>query len=454
MQSMRSVWAHQAQPTLNFGPFQEGGRMRLKIENIPVSSIKPRERPWRTHPPEQLALLRRSISRFDIVEPILIDSQHRVVCGSGIVQAAIAEGRETIPIIRAEHLTDDELRAYAVAANRLADLGGYDEDLLALELQEIASLLEEPDLSVLGFEPAELDRLLGHTQTAIEADADEVPALAPDRPIAAAGDLWQIGSHRLVCGDALSAASYDLLMGEEKAQLVLTDSPYNLPTRAFSGSGSIKHPNFVQGFGEMTGGQYTRFLTEAMRRSQAHMLDGALGLFFIDGKHMLEMLRAGSIVFGTPKNIITWVKSQGGMGSLWRSQTEFIVCFKNGTAPHQNNVMLGKYERNRTNAWFYDGLSTPSSERQELLKQHPTCKPIPLLSDAILDVTTQGSIVLDSFCGSGSLIIAAERVNRRAYTIEMDPLYVDVALRRARRTLEIDPVRTRDGARLSELGEV
>lgn len=426
---------------------------RLNLEYLPPQSIKARKRAWRTHSPDQLALLRRSLRKYDFVEAVLIDSRDRVVCGSAIVEAAIAEGFDVVPVIRAEHLTDDELRAYAIAANKLAEMAGYDEALLAEELQELADILEEPDLSGLGFEQGELDRLLGLTEVHMEEDDEQVPLLDPTKPIAALNDLWEIGPHRLACCDALNPASYELLMQGEKAQLVIDDVPYNLPTKAFSGTGRVKHANFVQGFGEMTPGQFTRFLTEAMRQSQSHMLNGALGLFFIDGKHLLEMLRAGSIVFGTPKNVITWVKHQGGMGSLWRSQTEFVVCFKNGSAPHQNNIMLGKYGRNRTNAWFYDGMNTPSPERDKLLACHPTCKPVKLLADAILDVTTQGSIVLDSFAGSGSLILAADRTQRRAYTMELDPLYVDVALRRARDTLDLDPVRVRDGARLSDLDE-
>lgn len=428
--------------------------MCLKLEYISPKSIRPRERAWRTHPREQIELLRRSVRRFDVVEAVLVDSQDRVVCGSAIVEAAIAEGLETIPVARVDHLTDDELRAYAIAANRLADLAGYDEALLAEELQEIASLLEEPDLSVLGFEQGELDRLLGLTELADDGEADEVPNVMAERPIAARGDLWQIGPHRLLCGDALDPASYDLLMAGEKAQLILTDPPYNLPTRAFSGGGRIKHRDFVQGFGEMTSAEFTRFLTEAMRQGQRHLCDGALALYFIDGRHMLEMLRAGSIAFGHALNIITWVKPQGGMGSLWRSQTEFVVCFKNGQAPHQNNVKLGKHGRNRTNAWFYQGMGTPSAEREQLLAMHPTCKPTSLLADAILDVTAQNAIVLDGFAGSGSIIVAAHRVDRRAYALELDPLYVDVALRRVRKTLGIDPIRARDGARLSELDGV
>ena len=203
--------------------------------------------------------------------------------------------------------------------------------------------------------------------------------------------------------------------------------------------------------GEMSPGEFTRFLTTVMRHMALHSMDGSLHALFMSYHYLLELLRAGSIVYGRPKAICTWVKKQGGQGGLFRSQTEFIAYFKNGTAPFLNNVQLGRHGRNRTNAWFCDGMNTPSAERDELLAEHPTPKPVELLKDAILDVTQIGDIVLDPFAGIGSIILAAHACERRAFAMEIEPGYVDVSLRRVRKSLVSEPVRESDGMTFTEL---
>lgn len=423
----------------------------IELEYMKPAEILPRKRKFRTHPNNQIELIAQSLRERGCLEPVLVDSENRIVCGEAVVEAARNIGLNRIPIVRAEHLSDDDLRAYAIAANKLAELAGYDEELLGLELSEINELLGEPDLTSLGFEAAEIDRLLGLTEYEGDAAAETVPPLQPDKSVCRPGDLWLLGEHRLLCGDALRAESYATLMQDELAQLVLSDLPYNLSVRDISGNGRFKHREFVQAAGEMSRHEFTRFLTVAMRQMRANSADGSLHFLFMSWHHLLELLRAGSIVYDELKSIVTWVKKQGGQGSFYRSQTEFIAVFKHGRARHVNNIQLGRFGRNRTNAWFCDGMNTPGSGRDELLAMHPTVKPLDLLCDAILDCSEKGQIVLDPFVGSGSTIIAAGKVGRRARAMELDPLYADVALRRFLAATGMMPLRESDGATLEEL---
>ncbi len=427
--------------------------METSLEFITPDLIKERPRAWRTHSAEQLKSAIASVRQYGIVQPVLLDSQNQIVCGTLILDAAKELRLNTIPIIRVDRLTDDELRLYAVTAQKLADQGGYDENLLAEELDEVLARVGDFDLEALAIPQAELDRLFGNDAlAATDDDQDFAANQGPD--ISQLGDLWEIGPHRLLHGDSLCSTSYEALMGGEKAAFVLSDVPFNLPANAISGLGKHKHQDFIQAAGELSPNEFTRFLTQAMRLIAEHSRDGALVAIFMGYQFLLELLRAGNVVFGRPKAMCTWVKNHGGMSALYRSQTEYIVFFKHGTAPHTNNIMLGKHGRNRTTAWNYAGMNSFSPERDELLSLHPTPKPVPLLQDAILDVTRKGDIVLDPFAGSGSLILAAEAAGRRAYTIELDGKYVDGSLRRISKALGIDPKRDSDGMSFSALTQL
>lgn len=424
--------------------------LQHRIDYLPPSAIKPRLRQWRTHTPRQLEFMCASLRARGPVEFPLVDSSDRLVCGSLMVEAAKAIGLNEIPILRVEHMTDAALREYALAAARIAELSGMDELLIGEELRELEELLAEPDFGSLGWESAELDRILQLTDNDLGLADDEVVEPGNSPAVSQNGDRWLINDHVLQHGDALVEENHCRLMDGELSRFTLTDGPYNLPASTISGNGRFQHDDFVMGAGEMSPGEFTRFWTRTMRNIASVSMDGSLHAFFMGGQYLLELLRAGAIVFGRPKAICTWVKRQGGQGALFRSQTEFIAYFKLGTAKHQNSVMLGKYGRNRTTAWMYDGMNTMSVERDELLAIHPTCKPVEMLSDAILDVTKRGDIVLDPFAGSGSTIIAAERTERRARCLELDPLYVDASLRRVRKALGYDAVRERDGVKFSD----
>jgi hypothetical protein len=192
--------------------------------------------------------------------------------------------------------------------------------------------------------------------------------------------------------------------------------------------------------GEMSEAEFTKFLSTAFRHLAQFSVDGSIHFICMDWRHLLELLRAGRIAYSELKNLCVWTKSNGGMGSFYRAQHELVAVFKSGTAPHINNIELGQNGRNRTNVWQYGGLNSFQAGRDEKLAMHPTVKPVALIADAILDCSRRQSIILDPFAGSGSTIVAAERVGRRAYTMELDPAYVDVTLRRLRKVCGIEAV--------------
>jgi 16S rRNA G966 N2-methylase RsmD len=260
---------------------------------------------------------------------------------------------------------------------------------------------------------------------------DEVPDPLPGPAVGQRGDVWVLGRHRLVCGDALDDAVYELLLDGEKAKFVFTDPPYNVPVDGHvCGRGRFRHREFVMASGEMTPAAFTDFLKGVFRLLVAHTTDGSVHDICIDWRHLAEMMASGNEVYSELKNLCVWSKTNAGMGSLYRSQHELVFVWKAGTAPHVNNVELGRHGRNRSNVWVYPGITTMRAGRLEELAMHPTVKPVALVSDAIKDCSHRNDIILDPFLGSGTTVIAAERTGRRARAIEIDSVYADVAIRR------------------------
>lgn len=404
----------------------------IKLEQAPISALKPYPRNARTHSKRQIEQIARSIDRFGFTNPVLVDDAMMIIAGHGRVEAAKVLGLEEVPIVRLSHLTEAEKRAYILADNRLAEKSGWDQEILAIELQGLIDL--NFDVEIAGFAIAEADAIIGAA-----ADADpEGPSTPEDQtpaPEAAAitqpGDVWILGPHRLLCGDALQAESYAALMQTETADLIFTDPPYNVPIDGFvGGNGNATRREFAMASGEMTEREFEAFLTTALKAAAAVTNDGSFAFVCMDWRHMSEMLAAGRAVFDELKNLCVWTKSNGGMGSLYRSQHELVFVFKRGTGPHLNNVELGRFGRNRTNVWAYAGVNAFGAHRDAELAMHPTVKPVALIQDAILDVTKRGDILLDPFGGSGSTLVAAERCGRKARLIELDPLYCDVIVRR------------------------
>lgn len=437
------------------------GHPNLRIEWLAISALKSDPGNPKQHSARQVRQIARSIESFGFNAPILIDRNNRILAGHGRVLALQILGRTEVPVIRIEHLTSEQAAAYAIADNRLADLAVWDDRLLGERLRELAAVDLDFSLDVIGFTMGEIDLRIeqavqGLTDAKPDA-ADELPSIAGEAAIAKPGDLWCLGRHRIFCGDALDASTYRFLLEGSKAQAIFTDPPYNEPVFGHvSGKGRVRHREFSMASGEMNREQYTHFLRRAIEHLVQHSVNGSLHFICMDWRHQLDLLLAAEGTYSELKNLCVWVKDNAGMGSLYRSQHELVFVLKNGTRAHRNNVQLGQFGRNRTNVWHYPATSHfgRRGEEEDLLAQHPTPKPVALVADALLDCTARGALVLDPFLGSGSTVIAAERVGRFCRGIELDPLYVDLAIRRWQRFTGDHAVHAGTGKRFEELAGV
>jgi len=407
-----------------------GGRIAVIYRPTSALTLDPKNP--RHHDHRQIRQIARSIEAFGFNVPILVDARQKVIAGHGRLLASRELGLREVPTIQLEHLTEAQPRGFMVADNRLTEISDWDERLLAEQLKDLSELNLEFSLEVTGFTMGEIDlRIEGLSEAATDDPADTLPL--PHGPtVTRLGDLWVLGRHRVLCGDALDGAAYVTLMEGERAAMVFTDPPYNLPVDGFvSGLGATRHREFVAGSGEMNEAEFTSFLTQAFTHLVRHSVDGSLHFICMDWRHMGEILGAGR-VYSDLKNLCVWAKSTAGMGSLYRSQHELVFVFKSGRAPHRNNVQLGQYGRHRSNLWSYPSASAfgRGGEEGKLLALHPTVKPVGMVSDAIMDCSARGEVVLDVFLGSGTTVIAAERTGRRCFSLELDPAYVDTVVRR------------------------
>jgi DNA modification methylase len=396
------------------------------IETVPIPLLRPWAKNARTHSKKQLRQIADSIRRFGFTNPVLIDGQHTILAGHGRVEAAKLLGMDTVPCLRLDLMSESEKRAYVLADNKLALNAGWDDELLA---EELKALLADETLDIgieqTGFSIAEVDQLIDGAATVVEADPaeDVIPFTASPR--CRDGDIWALGRHRLMCGNALTADVVAALMQGERARMVFTDPPYNVAIDGHVGGlGAVRHREFAMASGEMTVQQFTSFLRQAFEQLVHHSQEGSIHYVCMDWRHLAEILEAGS-VYTELKNMIVWVKDNGGMGTFYRSRHELIFAFKNGTAPHINSFELGQHGRSRSNVWQYRGINSFRSGRMEELHLHPTVKPVAMIAEAIKDVSARGDIVLDLFGGSGSTLIAAQKTGRRAYLCELDPIYCD-----------------------------
>ena len=404
----------------------------LQIMSAPLRTLKPSQSNARTHLKRQIKQIAGSIIAFGWTYPILIDEDKNIIAGNGRYLAACELGLTEVPVMTLNGLTQAQKRSLAIADNKIAANAGWDRSVLAAELGELATLLPEIDLdiSITGFEPAEIDALAIDFTDPEREPLDEVPIVDSSKPVTAAGDLWQLGNHRLHCGDACDESALQKLMGSDRSSMVFADGPYNVRIANTVGRGRIKHREFAVASGEMSPAQFTDFVRRWMTLATRYSKPGSIHFSCIDWRHVGEMLAAGKDVYSTTLNIIVWVKTAPAQGSFYRSQHEFIAVFRHGNTPHQNNIELGKYGRSRSNVWTYAGVNSFCAGRMDELRLHPTVKPVALVADAMRDCSRRGDIVLDPFMGSGTTILAAERIGRRAFGLEIDPLYVDVAVRR------------------------
>ena len=409
---------------------------QLSITYLPPTELCDDPKNPRLHSEKQLRQLERSVTTFGFLVPILIDAQSKIVAGHGRVQAARRLQLKTVPTIQVAHLSEAQRAAFALADNRLAENATWDDRLLGEQLKILSELNLDFSLETIGFEMAEIDLLIEGAQATDAGDPEEEIEDTLQDPVTVAEDLWLLGPHRLLCGNSLEPASYRYLMAGRMAAAVVADPPYNVRIDGHaSGLGKTRHREFAMAAGEMSEEQFTAFLKGAMDASRAHTARGSLAYWFIDWRHVGEMKSASRESYSTLLNICVWSKDRAGMGSFYRSAHELIFVLRNGEEAHRNNIQLGKFGRYRTNVWNYPGASSQSRSAagENLLEMHPTVKPIALVADAILDCSARGDVVLDPFLGSGTTILAAERTGRVCYGIELDPLYVDLAVRRWQR---------------------
>jgi DNA modification methylase len=417
------------------------------IELRPPAELRPYARNARRHTKKQIGQIARSIERFGFTNPVLISDDGEIIAGHGRVEAAKLLGLATVPTLKLSHLGEAERRAYVLADNKLALNAGWDQDILAIELQGLIDLDFEVDLT--GFSLAEIDLTLDAARDAdprSRGPEDEIPAMSA-KAVSRRGDLWLLGRHRLLCGDAREAGDYARVLEGQRAGLIFTDPPYNVPIDGHvCGLGRVRHREFAMGDGEMSEAQFTAFLTETLGCAAAAAADGAIAFVCMDWRHLAELMAAGRQVFSELKNRCVWAKTNGGMGAFYRSRHELVCVFKVGTAAHTNSFGLGDTGRYRTNVWDYPGISSLGARRDAALAMHPTVKPTALVADAIRDCSRRGDIVLDPFAGSGTTLIAAETCGRSARLIEYDPLYCDVILRRFERLTGKPAVLAESGA--------
>ncbi len=385
--------------------------------------------------------------------PIVVDEPRNIIAGHGRYAAAQKLGLDKVPVIAVSGLSPAKKRALALADNKIAENAGWDREILAVELPELSELLisDNLDISITGFAAAEIDQIVVDFETDTDA-ADAVDDTLLDQPsVTQPGQLWQLGAHRILCGDARDPAMLERLMDGGKAAMAFLDPPYNVRVRDIVGRGRVQHTEFAMASGEMSQSEFVAFLTEVLRAAAAVSNNGAVHCVCMDWRHIADLLAAGHSVYGELLNLAVWVKNNAGQGSFYRSQHELVAIFRVGDAAHLNNIELGRHGRNRSNVWHYAGANTFRAGRLEELHAHPTVKPIALVADAIRDCTQRGEIVLDTFSGSGTTLLAAERVGRRGFVLEIEPRFVDVAIRRWQALTRKDAINRASGQCFDEI---
>jgi DNA modification methylase len=400
------------------------------VERVEISLLKLPPRRLRKHSQKQLRKIERLLEEMGQAVPILVTETYEIVHGEAQTDAARQLGWTHVKVLRVEGLSDEHIRQLRIAIIRIEEDAEWNLEEVKHEFGEL--LIEFPglDLTLTGFETPELDIILGDQPESEEQDVVCLPA-AGQIPTSIQGDLWQLRDHAVITGSARESTSHKALLGGAQVRLVVTDPPYNVAVKGhIGGKGAIQHREFVEASGEFTDPEFDSFIRDSLGCTTPHLCSGGLAYIFMDWRQIRLLIKAGEDIVGALLNLCIWVKTNGGMGSFYRSQHELIAIFKHGSAPCLNNIELGRHGRNRTNVWTYAGVNTFRAGRLEELALHPTVKPVEMIVDIILDCTKRGDLILDPFLGSGTALIAAERTGRRCRAIELDPLYVDTAIRR------------------------
>lgn len=428
-----------------------GSGIEARYGLCPCRTLKTNPAAVRVHPKQQIKKLARAIEVTGPLAPVVVSEDYTILSGHARVEAVRA-GSESIPIVQVFGLSEAQKRAFLLSDNRIGEDARLDRQRLAKQIPELTVLLQEAgfEISDTGFEIAELDALILDFADQVGADDDVDPALLQEPLVLRLGDLLQLGEHRLAVGDARDTSLLDQLMAGTAAECAFLDVPYNLAQAELSTRGKVRHPDFAFASGEMSPKEYVAFLSAALGNAARVSTPGAVHFACIDWRHVQDLLAAASDVYGAYLNLVVWNKTNAGQGGLYRNQHELIGVFRVGEARHRDNVQMGRYGRNRSNVWTYPGANGFGAERLANLAAHPTVKPLQLVADALKDVTRSGAVVLDTFVGSGTTILAGEQVGRRVRAVEIEPRYAQVAIRRWERMTGRTAVCAETGASLDD----
>ena len=420
---------------------------KLTVETRKLSSLSATLHPVRKSSKRQIARVASSIRAMGFRDPALITKDGEIIDGHIRVEAARRLGLEEIPCIIVEDLSEEEIRILRIALNRIQERGEWDENALKLEMTYLLEF--EPDLTVTGFEAPEIDRLLVLDDIGSE-QTDPLDRLAglPDpneTAVARPGDLYHLGAHRVLCGNARSMEDIRRVLVDRELSAVWTDHPFNLSIKKDISVGAGKFAEFAEGSGEMSDTDYEDFLTVTTGNMAKALKPGGVLFLCIDWRHAEVLMRVLRTLGLQLINTCVWAKDKAGMGSLYRSQHELVLVAKRSGAPHLNNVKLGIHGRNRSNVWRYAGATGGRKSEEDDFSLHPTVKPVRMVRDALLDVTAMGEVVLDPFLGSGTTVLAAELSKRACVGIEISPAYVDVAIARWEKLTGLEAVHEETG---------
>ena len=424
----------------------------VEVVWVEIDKIKDAPRRVRKALGKQEKAVKQSITRFGNRIPILIDGKYHVIDGHARLAAARLLGVDKMPCIIVDDLPTREVRRLRLSLNKLQETGCWDDDELRIEIKELIEF--DGDFEIPGFELPEIEAIMfGDDDADGDDPADNLDEVAaPDGPvISQLGDVWVLGDHQVVCGSSRDSSSIAACLNGDVADAVFTDPPYNVKVNGHVRGKKGGFKEFAEGSGEMSCKEFLALLVDALGSAVAYIKPGAVVFSCMDWRHHVEMDEALEKLGLDILNICVWAKSNGGMGSLYRSRHEFVFVAKKPGASHTNNVKLGQHGRNRTNVWEYAGATGGAKDPDDDWAAHPTVKPVRLVMDALLDVTAPGDLVLDPFLGSGTTLMAAERTGRRCVGVEIEPAYVDLTIRRWQKQTGRDAIHAECGHSFDEI---
>lgn len=441
-------------------PEREGFKPNsLNPELLPITQLNFPKRILKTKAEKRIETHKRFLEHEGYGLPVPIDLMNNIILGEERVEAARRLGHTHIAVVRVGDITKDTIRKLRLLEAKLSTVGELDRKQVRDTFLEVLDTEADYNLEILGFSTAEIDLTLEFTDQIEESGEseqlnpeDEALPEPCEAPVSRIGDIWTANGHRLICGDATLPETYARLLQGDQAKVTVSDPPYGVKINGHvSGLGKNNHREFVQGSDKVTKKELKKLLKKSTRQFLENSQDGALIYLWMDWRGIELLLLICRKLGLTLINLCVWGKTSPSMGSYYRSQHELCAVLRVGRASHQNNVELGIHGRSRSNLWSAPGMNSFGRERDELLASHPTPKPCILFEDIIKDCTSRGDIILDGFLGSGTTLIAAEKTGRKARVIELDPIYVDVAVRRFQKRFGIEMLHEPSGKTFSEI---